>query len=182
MSSARSLVDLLLELETLDRVPRAGYYLRGVADPESVAEHSFHLAFLVWSVGRRVAGLDLLRALELALVHDLAEVRIGDLPRTALHYFPQGTKPAAERAALLELLAPAGRHAEELVREYEAGESAEARFVRACDRLQLLFKVALYERWGAGGLREFWEDPEFDDAGFPELRRLFDELSARRQA
>ena len=43
-----SLLDLLLELQTLDRVPRSGYFLRGISDCESVSEHTFHLALLVW--------------------------------------------------------------------------------------------------------------------------------------
>ena len=38
-----SLLDLLLELQTLDRVPRSGYFLRGISDCESVSEHTFHL-------------------------------------------------------------------------------------------------------------------------------------------
>jgi len=32
-----SLLDLLLELQTLDRVPRSGYFLRGISDCESVS-------------------------------------------------------------------------------------------------------------------------------------------------
>ncbi len=35
------LVDLLLELASLKRLPRSGWLLRGVPHVESVAEHSF---------------------------------------------------------------------------------------------------------------------------------------------
>ena len=43
----QSLLDLFLELQLLDRIPRAGYVLRGVAYPESVTEHSWHTAFQI---------------------------------------------------------------------------------------------------------------------------------------
>src|SRR5262245_48114347 len=87
-----SLLDLFLELQILDRVPRSGYVLRGVSEPESVTEHSWHVLFLVWALGTRIEGIDLSKAVEIALIHDLAELRVGDLPRTASHYFPEGAK------------------------------------------------------------------------------------------
>ncbi|HUO86649.1 MAG TPA: HD domain-containing protein [Thermoanaerobaculia bacterium] len=177
------LLDLVLELQSLDRLPRAGYVLRGVTDPESVTEHSWHVLFLVWALGRRVPGLDVARAIEIALVHDLAEVRIGDLPRTAARYFPAGAKAAAESAAIGEILAPLAPEAGALHAEYQAAETLEARLVKACDKLQLMIKVAAYERWGAGGLGEFWDNPEnFPDGGLAPVRELFEELLARRRA
>ena len=96
-----SILDALLELQALDRLPRTGYALRGVDDPESIAEHGFHLCVLVWALAADMPGLDLGHALELALVHDLPEIRIGDLPRTAGRYLPAGAK--ATEAQLEEI-------------------------------------------------------------------------------
>jgi putative hydrolase of HD superfamily len=177
------LLDLILELQSLDRLPRAGYVLRGVPDPESVTEHSWHVLFLVWALGRDLPGVDAARAVEIALVHDLAELRVGDLPRTAARYFPKGAKAQAERAAMAEITAPLGERARRLHAEYQAGATPEARLVKACDKLQLMFKVAAYERWGSGGgLAEFWENPEnFPDGGFAPVRDLFDALRRRRE-
>lgn len=175
-----TLLDLFLELQILDRVPRSGYVLRGVHDPESVTEHSWHVLFLVWSLGARIEGIDLGRAVEIALVHDLAELRVGDLPRTASQYFPEGAKKSAEMAAMEDVLAPLPERALDLYREYQEGTTAEARLVKACDKLQLMLKVAVYQRWGTGALAEFWDNPDnFPDGGFPAVRELFEEL--RRQ-
>lgn len=183
MRPNESLLDLALELQSLDRLPRAGYVLRGVAEPESVTEHSWHVLFLVWALGRQVPGLDAGRAVEIALVHDLAELRVGDLPRTAARYFPAGAKAAAETAAMEEILAPLPARARELYAEYQAGETPEARLVKACDKLQLMLKVAAYERWGAGGLAEFWDNPDnFPDGGFAPVAELFAALRRRRDA
>jgi putative hydrolases of HD superfamily len=180
-----TLLDLLLELQILDRVPRSGYVLRGVAEPESVTEHSWHVLFLVWALGPRVPGLDVARAVEIALVHDLAELRVGDLPRTAVHYFPAGAKKAAEAAAMADVLAPLPERARELYAEYQAAVTPEARLVKACDKLQLMLKVAVYERWGEGGLAEFWDNPdnfpEIGPDGIPAVAEVFRELLARHR-
>ena len=183
MKANQTLLDVLLELQMLDRIPRSGYVLRGVANPESVSEHVFHVVFLVWTLGPGIEGLDVGRAVEIALVHDLAELRIGDLPRTSSHYFPEGAKKAAEAAAMADVLAPLPERALRLYEEYQQATTPEARLVKACDKLQLMLKVAVYERWGTGALAEFWDNPEnFPDGGFPVVRELFEELRARRNA
>jgi putative hydrolases of HD superfamily len=181
MKANRTLLDLFLEIQMLDRIPRSGYVLRGVADPESVAEHTLHVLFLVWTLGMKIEEVDVSRAVEIALVHDLAELRIGDLPRTSSHYFPAGAKKAAEAAAMADVLAPLPERIRRLYDEYQEGTTPEARLVKACDKLQLMLKVAVYERWGTGALSEFWDNPDnFPDGGFPVVRELFEELRERR--
>lgn len=149
---------------------------------ETVSEHSFHVAFLVWALGPGTPDLDVHHAIELALVHDLAEVRLGDLPRAASEYLPPGAKREAEERALVDLLAPLAERSRPLIDEYLEGTSTAARFVRACDRLQLLLKVAAYEERGAVGLEEFFAQRD-DEAitYFANLRSLLDELLARRR-
>lgn len=182
MRPNETLLDLLLELQILDRVPRSGYVLRGVDHPESVSEHSWHVVFLVWALGPEVEGLDVAHAVEIALIHDLAEVRVGDLPRTAARYFPEGAKKQAEGAAMAEILAPLPERALELYAEYQAGETPEAQLVKACDKLQLMLKVAVYESWGSQGLAEFWRNPDnFPDGDFEPVREVFERLRRRRE-
>ncbi|MCB1035248.1 MAG: HD domain-containing protein [Acidobacteria bacterium] len=180
MKPNETLLDLLLETQVLDRVPRSGYFLRGVPEPESVAEHSWHVAFLVWLLGSREPDLDLGRALQLALLHDLAEARIGDLPQTVARYFSEGAKMEAERAAIAEMLAPLPQASRDLYDEYTARSTKEARFVKVCDKLQLMIKVLAYQRWGAGGLDEFWHNPaNFVESEFESANRLTRELRER---
>jgi putative hydrolases of HD superfamily len=183
-ASNSTLLDLCLEVQGLDRIPRAGFVLRGVASPESVTEHSWHVLFLVWVLGSRIEGMNVPKAMEIALVHDLAELRIGDLPRTSAHYFPDGVKKAAETAALADILAPLPPlpgDARERFAEYLAATTPEARLVKACDKLQLMLKVAVYERWGTGALAEFWDNADnFPDGGFPIVAEVFEELRKRR--
>lgn len=175
-----SLLDLLLELQLLDRVPRIGYRLRGITDGESVAEHTFQLALLVRLLAAEELELDRARAVELALLHDLGELRLGDLPATAAGYLPDGAKHEAERRAVEHLLAPADPDARAAYLEYDSRASREARFVAACDKLQLMLKVSVYQAQGRGGLAEFWANPgNFPDREFASVARLFDALRAR---
>ena len=178
-----TLLDLLLETQALDRVPRFGYLIRGVDNAESVTEHSWHVLFLVWVLADRLPRVDRGHALDLAMIHDLAELRLGDLARTASRYFPSGSKQQAESAAMAEILAPLPETTRELLAEYHAARSREARLVKACDKLQLMIKVAVYESWGATGMTRFWDNPDnFFDGGFDLVRELYEELKARRDA
>jgi putative hydrolase of HD superfamily len=177
-----NLLDFLLELQVLDRVPRMGFLLRGVARPESVAAHSWHVAFLVWILGVQMPEIDAAHALELALIHDLAEARLGDLPRTTGRYLPRDAKHDAERLLLGEMAGPEADRIVALLDEYQRGESPEARLVKACDKLQLMIKIHAYERWQEGALTEFWDNEDnFPDGGFPQVRELFAALQQRRR-
>lgn len=180
MKRNEDLLETLLELQSLDRVPRMGYLLRGVSRPESVSEHGWQLAFLVWAVTPQIDGVDPLRAIELALLHDVAEVRTGDLPLTASHYLPLGAKARAEASAFAELMAPCGDRARRLFAEYQEQSSREARLVKACDKLQLLVKVAAYQSWGEGALDEFWRhEGNYPSDEFPPVAELAAELRER---
>jgi len=104
-------------------------------------------------------GLDVARAVEIALVHDVAELRIGDLPRTGARYFPRGpsTRPngsprrtsgARRRRAVGRLRGVRGG------REPRGALRARLRQAAADDQ------VSVYEAWGQAGLAEFWRNPE----------------------
>jgi putative hydrolase of HD superfamily len=98
----------------------------------------------------------------MAVLHDLAESVIGDLPLPAQRFFPPGVKHAAEEAALADLLAPlpGGAQLVALWREYESRSVPEARLVREADRLETLLQAYVYEwRTGNRSLSEFWDTP-----------------------
>ncbi|HKI85637.1 MAG TPA: HD domain-containing protein [Thermoanaerobaculia bacterium] len=175
------LLDLLIELQVLDRVPRMGFLLRGVDDPESVSEHSFHVTLLVWALAEEIPKVDQSRAMAMALLHDLAEVRLGDLPKTTARFLPSETKRAAEAAVFEDLTAPLGERASNLLKEYQEAQSAEAKLVKACDKLALMIKATAYDDWQTGALAEFWENSDnFPAADLPPVERLFSLLRERR--
>jgi putative hydrolase of HD superfamily len=141
--------------------------LRGVGPAaESVAAHSFgvSVAAMMLADAARARGLevDVERVLRMALLHDLAEARLGDMPRTAAEYFGAEARKRAERAAFADIVrnCPAGLAElySRLHEDYERRESLEARIVKAADIIDLLVQVLAFERAGVRGLDEFWED------------------------
>jgi putative hydrolase of HD superfamily len=179
-------VDFLFEVDRLEAYPRMGYLMRGVPRPESVAAHVFGAVWWAMLLADAIPDADADRTMRLALLHDLGEVRMTDIPYRGGLHFPAGVKEAAERSvadALLAKLGDKGQTYVELFREYQEGTSLEARIVHVADKLQMIAKVARYEQAGQRGLDDFWNTPEnFRDHGLPLAAELFAELISRRKS
>ena len=174
MSTAQHTLDALLGLQPLERLPRTGWILAGVREPETIAAHVLGTAQLALALLPGIAPpLDPTRTLAMALVHDAPEARSGDLPRAAAARLPRGAKRAMEEAIAADLLADLGPLARSAWREFAERATREARFVRVCDGLQLGVRLIGYLRAGAGGLGEFRRTLEELDAGeFPPAEDL----------
>jgi putative hydrolase of HD superfamily len=188
------LLDLFLEAATLKRMPRTGWGMRGVPHVESVAEHSFGVAFVSLALAETLqAGgapdgqpgpLDREKVLIMALLHDLAEVRLTDLPSTAVRLIPGEVKSRAEATAMADLLAPlpTGGHLGELWQEFEDSASPEGRLVRDADKLEMMVQCLRYEQAGSRGLDEFWRSMDRRAWHYPLCAELYGRLRALRPA
>jgi putative hydrolase of HD superfamily len=121
---------------------------------ENSAEHSWWLALMAIVLAPHAAEeIDLLRVLQLVVVHDLVEIDAGD----TFLYDDAGREDKAEReraaADRLFALLPEGQAGElrALWEEYDARDTPEARFAKALDRLAPLI---LNHRTAGGG----WAD------------------------
>ncbi len=153
----------LIELQRLKRLDRTGWTLRGLANgTESVAAHSFGVCvtamMLADQIRERGVVVDAERVLRMALVHDWAETRVGDMPKTATAYFGSEARHKAETAAVADIVAGTccATLYEAVHDEYENRESLESRLVKAADLIDLLVEALALERAGARGLSEFW--------------------------
>src|SRR5215510_10902494 len=102
------MLSTLIELERLKRLDRTGWVLRGFANgTESVAAHSFGVSVTAMLLADELlaqgANVDVERVLRIALLHDWAEARVGDMPRTATQYFGADARRNAETAAFHDL-------------------------------------------------------------------------------
>src|SRR5260370_39024852 len=69
----------------LKRSARTGWWMVGVSDPESVAEHTLRTALLGYLLAE-IEGADAARTAVLCLFHDMQETRIGDIPCVGKEY------------------------------------------------------------------------------------------------
>lgn len=167
----------LIELQRLKRLDRTGWTLRGLPNgTESVAAHSFGVSVTAMLLADKLIAqgiaINIEKVLRVALLHDWAEVRVGDMPRTATSYFGSEARKQAETAAFSDIVSELDESLyATLYDDYERRDSLEARLVKAADVLDLLIQVLALERAGARGLDEFWEvaeKPEFNLNGVAE--------------
>lgn len=181
MPTPDQIIDVAADLDTLADLPRTGWLLRGVAAPESLADHTCGVAVVAMLMvdALREAGevIDGERVLRLALIHDAAEARTGDVPMPNKTEAVSAALHALEAGIVADLLPPAYVP---LWHEAEAGETLEARVVKAADKIQMMIKAWLYERKRGAALDEFWANPRnFRTMGLPLAEALFDGLCAR---
>jgi putative hydrolases of HD superfamily len=187
------MLSTLIELQRLKRLDRTGWTLRGLPNgTESVAAHTFGVGVTAMLLADKFVAsgidVDVEKVLRIALLHDWAEVRVGDMPRTATLYFGSEARKQAETAAFSDIVADVdkGLYAT-LYDEYERRNTLEARLVKAADVIDLLIQVLALERAGARGLDEFWEvaeRPEFnlEDRAAQIVQELLQSiLNARRE-
>jgi len=132
----QQVIDFILELDKLKGVTRKTRPL-GLDRQENSAEHSWQIAMLAATLVAYAADpVDLDRVIRMLLVHDIGEIDTGD----TIVYAEGGweERKAAELRAVERIfgLLPAGQGEPYLAlwREFEAGETAEARFANAVDR------------------------------------------------
>lgn len=153
----QDLVRFLFEVGHLKRVARSGWWVAGVRDPESVAEHSFRAAWIGYLLARRDGAADPARVVLMCLANDLHEARINDLHKIGQAYLDY---PAAETKVFRDQAAslPEGAALEELHLEFQAGETREAQLARDADRLECAFQALEYIYEGHAPCRPWVEN------------------------
>jgi putative hydrolase of HD superfamily len=168
-SSVGVILRLLDQANHLKRLPRTGWLLADVAGPESVAEHTCAMTLLALALAESINGdwpghglaapLEVGRIARMALVHDLAEALVTDLPKRTTELLGSQVKHAAELAAVTAMTAdlPGGADLVQLWAEYDGAATPEAQLVRDADKLEMVHQALCYERRGQRNLDEFWQ-------------------------
>jgi putative hydrolase of HD superfamily len=74
----KNIVKFIQEIGELKGKARRGWVLHKFKNPETTAEHIFHLAFLAWIAGK-FQNLNTEKLIKMALLHDICEVFAPDL-------------------------------------------------------------------------------------------------------
>lgn len=166
----KDILNFLIKIGELKRMPRTGWVLRKIKNPETISGHTFRMAFMAWFLGEE-KKLNLSKVIKIALIHDICEVYAGDitpyhpiLPKDKRKWkkltekwprFSQKEKQAfshnkykKEKRALEKLITklPARLKSEikNLWLDYEKGLTPEGRFIRQLDRVENLLQALEY--------------------------------------
>lgn len=91
----REIVKIFYEAGVLKRIPRSGWLLVGIKNPETVAEHLFRSALIGYFLAK-LEKADENKVVKMCLTHDLAESRIGEPNKVNRRYaeFKSGERRA----------------------------------------------------------------------------------------
>ncbi|MBI4034437.1 HD domain-containing protein [Candidatus Saccharibacteria bacterium] len=114
---------------------------------ENDAEHGYQLALTAWFlIENDKLSLDKFRCVGMALVHDVIEVYAGDLSaHLPEHRHPSRRLSEKQAVAKLKKRWPRFKSLHELIDEYEACKTSEAKFVYALDKLIPIINIYHYQ-------------------------------------
>jgi len=143
----KQITNLLFEARVLKDIVRSGYAFLGTGR-ETIAEHSFMTAFICFAIAKLEPEVNLEKVLSMAIVHDLAEARTGDL-----NYVEKKYTRADEKKAISHLIKGIsfGNDIKTLIQEFNLGETREAKLANDADQLSFLLELKKLKDTGSKG-------------------------------
>ena len=152
-----SVLDFLAEAGLLKKIKRSGWWVAGISDPESVADHCFRCAVIGYCLAHW-EGVDPYQVLVMTLFNDIHEARINDLHKMGHHYIDF---KAAEKRVFQDQIAPLNNSLkEELKRfrnEFDEQKTKESLVARDADILECLLQAKEYLDQGYPGTKMFFK-------------------------
>ncbi|MBF0121910.1 MAG: HD domain-containing protein [Candidatus Omnitrophica bacterium] len=143
-AESRSALDFFAEAGLLKRVKRSGWWVAGIPDPESVADHCFRCAVIGFYMAHE-EGADPYRVLAMTLFNDIHEARINDLHKMGHYYIDF---KAAEKRVFKDQVAPLTSKVrlalEDIRGDYDTQKTHEAIIARDADILECLVQAKEY--------------------------------------
>jgi putative hydrolase of HD superfamily len=166
-------IKFFVEIGKLKTIQRRGWLLRGIKNPESVADHAFRVLLLAWIFGKE-RNINVKRLLKLALVHSLSAVYIDYISPYDKLLEIKGRREIIKKYPALALRAPIdqkGKIAKQRLEEekkaikkltkdlpepinheinylwldFQERGSREAKFLRALDKIENLIQAYEYK-------------------------------------
>jgi putative hydrolase of HD superfamily len=188
------LLKFFVETGKLKDMPRRGWVLRNIKNPESIAAHTFRVALFAWVLGKKKNHLKVDKLIKMALIHDLCETYSGDITpydsllkgkskkqidqllKTWPRFSDKERKRLAEKkfkkekAGLEKLIKnlpnDLASEMKHLWLDYENGTTAEGRFFKQADRLEnFLQSLEYWKKFGKPPQKPWWD----------QARELFDD-------
>ncbi|XP_055684820.1 5'-deoxynucleotidase HDDC2 [Lutzomyia longipalpis] len=180
---SKDLIKFLELVGNLKHLKRTGWVLRNVQDCETVSAHMYRMSMVTFLLDG-TEGLDRIKCMELALVHDLAECIVGDItPYCGISREEKKQREMKAMEDITKLISPRGDHMMELFHEYEESTSPESRFIKDLDRLDMVLQAFEYEKRDncVGKHKEFIDSVHGKNL-HPLVGGMIDEIKAQREA
>lgn len=126
-------LEFLYEIGTLRYLQRKWRQFLN-ADFQNIAEHKFRVVWIAMVIAMREGVEDINKVIKMALIHDIAESRTGDVDYVARQYNVRD-----EEVAIKDMLQDTTLEKEfiELWKEYEAKKTKEAQIVKDADNIDV---------------------------------------------
>lgn len=148
-------LNFFAEAGLLKRVKRSGWWVAGVENPESVADHCFRCAVIGFYIAHE-EKVDPYRVLAMTLFNDIHEARINDLHKMGHYYID--FKSAEKKVFKDQVSALSSRlkaELEDLRGDYDSQLSSEALVARDADILECLVQAREYQDNGYPVAKKF---------------------------
>jgi len=147
-SQDKKLLNFLCEAGMLKRVRRSGWWVLGIKDAETVAEHSFRCAVIGYIIAK-MENIFPYKVLMMTIFGDIHEARINDSHKMAQRYID--FEKAEERAFNEQVKSLSKRIKDELLKihkEYKKQKTKESIVARDADILECLIQAKEYHEYG----------------------------------
>lgn len=170
-------VDFLYELGELRQIRRYFHYAGPYSS--SVSEHTLRVAFTALILAKK-AKADVAKVLQIAMIHDVPEIRTGDAHPWQKPYVKMDVHAAA--ADMLSQTSLAGMV--ELIEDYEKRESLESQLVKDADMIECELEMREHKESGVSYV-DYFEEAGHNEGILQKLRtdagrELYEAVSKRR--
>lgn len=153
--SEKDILNFYIKVSKLKQITRRGWIQKGMSSAESVADHTFGVCILslLYAI---IHKLDIKKVLIMGLLHDIAEIRIGDI--TPLDNFSIEKKKEIEAFESKEILSEIDdtNSLYEMWLEFENCLNEEGKLVKQIDKLEVALQALVYEKEQRIDFSEFY--------------------------
>ncbi len=175
----------------LKRIPRTGWLLHGVSysDVESVGDHTLRTTLIAMIFGRLLKTnnkkVNIVKILEMALLHDLAETMILDFDKKISSQvgeeFKNKFETIAEKMILQDLPVELRKRYFHILKDFHMQNSVEARIVKSADKLEMVLQALEYKsQYSNEILNDFYTDiHDIEDFSDSDIKKLIECLKTK---
>jgi len=141
----KKITDFIFELNMLKKIRHSGWQLGGVKNPDTIAEHALRAAQIGYILAVMEGNANPEKITCMLIIHDNAEIRIGDQHKIASRYY---SNKQAENKAFADQLDSLGEVIKNkwagYFKEYENRNTPEGIIAKDADWLEMAFQAKEY--------------------------------------